>query len=1028
MADIRIKWEAPLNQAIVDSIAIYRYDGITTDCAEVSENGVLLTDTLASDSTVYDDLDTPELGLITYGVFSKNPSGLSQCALSSISLEPTISQSPTALITIYLDSSNAPSGLTQVNADFTVGPESLTCTLELNPKYGVDVGYYVYPFFLSQAEADYFDSQNGGSGSNHSMTYQSVTYYMPDNGGTHSGSSAPSDIVINGNTFSYDKIDTGVEVAKLDESEEAPTGLTAVEEVTIVAPTSGPTELTSVEEILAPTSGPTELTSVEEVQTIGASRSISASQEGTFVLDKQTNNLTVGGVIKNLATFRPRGVFLSDVTYFAEQEGNVIYQKTDGKFYGRNYYPGSYGEMGQGTGENELDFHDIIDVLPSQHNTAVIRGDNSLWVVGYNYRGQLGVDPVPSNVDKTDTSGNVSYTFNDSTLGDQYSSYQSHWYIFNWTKVLEDVSKIVYNGTDSMLVTKTDGSLWRAGLKRPKSPGDTNAFELIQPAGTNIKKATKARLVKPFDGAQQFEGYTLLNDSNEVFDLPGDTGSLSKIYDNVLDISVMSGQHGLDQSYIIDTDGYLHSLLTDTKLTALGAGFTEITGAYQHAVAIKSDGCVYTAGVENKTLTDGVMFDATTQTYSGNRTVAWDERYCPLTKPTSGPTDLTSVEENTTPVLGDLLTNTLATDVDLDMLYVEPGTFTMGSPTTEAGRATNETEHNVTLTQGFYLGKYEVTQAQYEAVMTGNTDSLSATPSQWPNNPNRPVEKVSWNDVQIFLTRLNAQQSANIPAGWVYALPTEAQWEYACRAGTSTVYSWGDTIAPSNANYSSSGLNQTSDVRNYAANPWGFFDMHGNVFEWTADAWGNHATGAQTDPTGAASGSDRVFKGGAYSHVGTDLRSAYRSLTLPSSRANKIGFRVALVQEEVVGPTELTSVEVPVETYSNSYSNLRVTKEAGTDNITAFVFEKDGQDITYTVLPTAQGFFHDFHLGSCADAHNYAIWDTTQTNYLGDPQDPALEFNYQDVNGERQLLSITTYPYSNAPLDQWELIVEYTHP
>ena len=302
MADIRIKWEAPLNQAIVDSIAIYRYDGITTDCAEVSENGVLLIDTLASDSTVYDDLDTPELGLITYGVFSKNPSGLSQCALSSISLEPTISQSPTNLITIYLDASNAPSGLTQVNADFTVGPEALTSTLELNPKYGVDVGHYVYPFFLSQAEADYFDSQNGGSGSNHSMTYQSVTYYMPDNGGTHSGSSAPSDIVINGNTFSYDKINTGVEVAKLDESEEAPTGLTAVEEVIIVAPTSGPTELTSVEEVVAPTTGPTDITSVEEVPPAqgdiltntldtGVDLEMLYVEEGTFTMGSPTTEL-----------------------------------------------------------------------------------------------------------------------------------------------------------------------------------------------------------------------------------------------------------------------------------------------------------------------------------------------------------------------------------------------------------------------------------------------------------------------------------------------------------------------------------------------------------------------------------------------------------------------------------------------------------------------------------------------------------------------------------------------------------------
>ena len=101
--------------------------------------------------------------------------------------------------------------------------------------------------------------------------------------------------------------------------------------------------------------------------------------------------------------------------------------------------------------------------------------------------------------------------------------------------------------------------------------------------------------------------------------------------------------------------------------------------------------------------------------------------------------------------------------VQLQMLWVEPGTFTMGSPTTETGRQPMQTEHNVTLTKGFYLGKYEVTQAQYEAVMTGNTDSLSATPSEWPNNPNRPVEKVSWADAQIFLTRLNAQQSGKHP-------------------------------------------------------------------------------------------------------------------------------------------------------------------------------------------------------------------------------------------------------------------------
>ena len=118
---------------------------------------------------------------------------------------------------------------------------------------------------------------------------------------------------------------------------------------------------------------------------------------------------------------------------------------------------------------------------------------------------------------------------------------------------------------------------------------------------------------------------------------------------------------------------------------------------------------------------------------------------------------------------------------------MQPGTFTFGS--FEDGD-----DRQVTLTEGFYLGKYEVTQAQYEAVMTGNTNGLSATPSQFGGNPNRPVEKVSWNDVQIFLSRLNTLEAANLPAGWTYVLPTEAQWEYACRAGTTTAYSWGNDI------------------------------------------------------------------------------------------------------------------------------------------------------------------------------------------------------------------------------------------
>jgi sulfatase modifying factor 1 len=251
--------------------------------------------------------------------------------------------------------------------------------------------------------------------------------------------------------------------------------------------------------------------------------------------------------------------------------------------------------------------------------------------------------------------------------------------------------------------------------------------------------------------------------------------------------------------------------------------------------------------------------------------------------------------------VGMATTHTVQGASNLQMIWVEPGAFTMGSATSEAGRHTNETEHNVTLTKGFYLGKYEVTQAQYEAVMTGNSNQLSATPSQWSNNPNRPVEKVSWDDIQIFLTRLNAAEQAagRLPAGWSYVLPTESEWEYACRAGTTTAYSWGGDINSSRANFDQSGLSQTRDVGQYAANPWGFFDMQGNVWEWTADWYqAAYPTGNPVvDPTGPSSGPHRVLRGGSWLYHGTVLRSAERYERHPGNRDNTLGFRVGFQQQ-----------------------------------------------------------------------------------------------------------------------------------
>jgi formylglycine-generating enzyme required for sulfatase activity len=235
-------------------------------------------------------------------------------------------------------------------------------------------------------------------------------------------------------------------------------------------------------------------------------------------------------------------------------------------------------------------------------------------------------------------------------------------------------------------------------------------------------------------------------------------------------------------------------------------------------------------------------------------------------------------------------------DLGLDMLWVKPGTFDMGSPPAEAGRGKDETQHQVTLTKGFYLGKYEVTQAQWEKVMGSN-------PSRF-KGADRPVEKVSWTEAVAFCTQLTTQEqnAGRLPAGWVYVLPTESQWEYACRAGTTTAYSWGATIASSNANYNWDGgandgsdFKQTRDVGQYAANPWGFFDMHGNVWEWTADRYhAAYPTGNPViDPTGPASGSNRVIRGGSWSNGGPSLRSAKRLSHAPSDRVN-LGFRLSL--------------------------------------------------------------------------------------------------------------------------------------
>ena len=247
---------------------------------------------------------------------------------------------------------------------------------------------------------------------------------------------------------------------------------------------------------------------------------------------------------------------------------------------------------------------------------------------------------------------------------------------------------------------------------------------------------------------------------------------------------------------------------------------------------------------------------------------------------------------------------------DLKMVWVEPGTFFMGSPITETGRQAMEARHEVTLSRGFYLGVHEVTQKQYEAVMKGNTDVLSPTPSRFTGEKH-PVERVSWNDVQFFLARLNEgeRNAGRLPRGWAYVLPTEAEWEYACRAGTATVFSLGNALSAHEANFrgaspygpeakSGPSAVRTKAVGSYAPNPWGFYDMHGNVWEWTADWFGRYSLGRLSDPKGSSSGLSRVKRGGSWFLPAAYLRSASRSGSPPGDRSHDLGFRLAFKQVE----------------------------------------------------------------------------------------------------------------------------------
>jgi formylglycine-generating enzyme required for sulfatase activity len=230
----------------------------------------------------------------------------------------------------------------------------------------------------------------------------------------------------------------------------------------------------------------------------------------------------------------------------------------------------------------------------------------------------------------------------------------------------------------------------------------------------------------------------------------------------------------------------------------------------------------------------------------------------------------------------------LTNSIDMVFTLVPPGEFSMGSPPAEEWHREDEVLHRVTLSKAFYMGTTEVTQEQWKALMDENPSFCIGD--------ELPVETVTWKQASEFCHKLSEKE------GKVYRLPTEAEWEYACRAGTSTPFHTGKTIRPDQANYDGTQTyaggpqgafrEETTKAGQFAPNAWGLHDMHGNVWEWCSDWYAKYPAGEFTDPTGPAQGDRRVIRGGCWVNFPAVCRSANRGHVPPLSWNFHLGFRV----------------------------------------------------------------------------------------------------------------------------------------
>lgn len=296
---------------------------------------------------------------------------------------------------------------------------------------------------------------------------------------------------------------------------------------------------------------------------------------------------------------------------------------------------------------------------------------------------------------------------------------------------------------------------------------------------------------------------------------------------------------------------------------------TRLAQGVRKAVARLSD--VYTEAVESLTKANRIQdaqriqneFEEVKKTFAFKNAV-------------SVPDTIASARKKRTPKAN--LPETVVNSIGVRLRLIPPGTFTMGE---------GETAHQVTLTQPFYLGVTEVTNAQWKSVMGFVTSQCK--------DEELPVESLSWEEAVKFCEVISSLP-AEKRAGRVYRLPTEAEWEFACRAGSTTAYSFGDDVSLIGdfAWFKDNAGDQTHPVSQKRPNAWGLYDIHGNVLEWCSDWSGDYPRGSVTDPHGAASGSYRVYRGGSWYRSARDCRSSLRRKCPPSRRYADLGFRLAL--------------------------------------------------------------------------------------------------------------------------------------